>query len=150
MYTTMSAKIHFHIRINRRQKDGSAPIYLLFYISNTQRCRINVGKYVPLKREYRKLNDEQIASLVREKKEELFCWDTKAQKATKGAESGEFINVFLDNERTKIHKILSRFELLEKPITLQAFKNAYQRTVSTSNFSEYFMNKYTGYPINKD
>lgn len=135
----MSATIHFNIRTDRPSKDGSAPIYLSLHISNTQRFRVNTGKFIPLKKPYRKLGEQELLTLLKEKREELYCWDAQSEKASKDAENRITINMYIDNERSKIQKILVKFEMLDKPLTVQSFKSAYMKSISTNKFYEYFM-----------
>jgi hypothetical protein len=70
----MSDKIHFYLRTDRPTKDGSAQIILLFTIwqkttiDRKHRLKISTGKFIPLKKEYRKLLPAQIAELVQKKR----------------------------------------------------------------------------------
>src|ERR1700744_6063901 len=102
----MNNSIHFYIRTDRPNKDGSAPICLLFLLNRTQRLRINTGKYISLKKEYQKLNVEELKALAKIKKEELYYWDTVKERATKGSENWETINNYLDDKKSQANKII--------------------------------------------
>ena len=97
----MSAKIHFYLRTDRPTKDGSAQIILLFTIDRKHRLKISTGKFIPLKKEYRKLSLPQILELSNEKKEAIYCWDIAQERAIKGAGNWEIINNYLDYEKAR-------------------------------------------------
>jgi len=137
----MKAIIHFYIRTDRPSKDGSVPVCLSFLIGKNQRLRINTGKYIALKRQFRKLTEDEIKQLPLAKKEDLYCWDTARERASKEAENREPVNSYLDNEKAKINQIISKFEMLNKPLTVQEFKHAYLKPTGTNKFYEYFMNE---------
>ncbi|HRE31997.1 MAG TPA: hypothetical protein PLD88_08490, partial [Candidatus Berkiella sp.] len=54
------ATLHFDIRTDRPNKEGSAPIFLVFTINRYQRIRISLGKHIQLKKEFRKVSNETI------------------------------------------------------------------------------------------
>jgi integrase len=134
----MKAKIHFYIRTDRPTKEGSVQIYLTLTINRKQRLKISTGKYVPLKKEYQKLSKEQIQTLLIENKENLYYWDTQKERATKGAGNSEGINYYLDTERAKASQILLKYELLDRPISIQLFKNSYLKPNGSNNLFDYF------------
>lgn len=133
----MSAKIHFYIRTDRPTKDGSVPIYLKFSLSRTQRIKISTGKCIAVKKEFQKLNNESIELLTPEKREAIYCWDKLKERAIKGDASWEAINDFLDSEKYRAKQVLLKFELLNRPITLELFKQAFLKPNATDNFNEY-------------
>jgi hypothetical protein len=137
----MNTKIHFYIRTDRPAKDGSVQIYLMLTINRKQRLKISIGKYVQLKREYQRLNKAQIQALVKEHKENLYYWDIQKERATKGTGNSEMINQYLDNEKTKANQILLKYELLNKPMSIELFKSAYLRPTGANKFYDYFMNE---------
>jgi len=110
-------------------------------INRKQRLKISTGKYVQLKKEYQKLNKEQIQALVQEHKENLFYWDTQKERATKGTGNSEMINQYLDNEKTKANQILFKYELMNKPMSIELFKSAYLKPTGANKFYDYFMNE---------
>src|ERR1051325_10293406 len=118
----MSAKIHFYLRTDRPSKDGSAQIILLFIIDRKHRLKISTGKFIPLKKEFRKLPPEQIRELVKQKKESIYCWDISKERADKGAGNSEIVNYYLDSEKARANKILFKYELMNKPITIDLFR----------------------------
>ena len=135
----MNTNIHFYIRTDRPRKDGSVQIYLMLTISRQQRLKISTGKYVPLKKEYQKLNQEDLREIQIERKEDVYYWDIKKERVTKGAGNSEKINQYLDNEKTKVNQIFLKFELLNKPLSIQLFKNAYLRRTTPNTFYNYFV-----------
>lgn len=135
----MSAKIHFYIRTDRPSKDGSVPIYLKFSLSRTQRIKISTGKSVSLKREFQKLTNEAIESLTPEKRETIYCWDKAKERVVKGDANWETINDYLDSEKFRAKQVLLKFELLNRPITLESFKQSFLKPNATDKFNEYFL-----------
>jgi integrase len=133
----MSAKIHFYLRTDRPSKDGSAPIYLMFSLSRTQRIKLSTGKTINLKKEYIKLTVSEILALPQEKKEMLYYWDVSKERATKGAVNFEGINTFLDGEMYRAKQILLKFELLNRPITIELFKQSFLKPHASNKFLEY-------------
>src|ERR1700756_692265 len=136
----MKTSIHFYIRTDRPAKDGKVPVCLLFQLSKKQRFRINTGKFISLKKQYQKLTLDQLKSLTI-KREDLYGWDLQKERATKDSENWERINTYLENEKSKINQIIAKFELLNKPISVQGFKNAYLRPSGSSTFYSYFVNE---------
>jgi site-specific recombinase XerD len=137
----MNTKIHFYIRTDRPAKDGSVQIYMMLTINRKQRLKISTGKYVSLKKEYQKLSKEQVQALLLEHKENLYYWDTQKERTTKGIGNSEKINQYLDNEKTKANQILLKYELMNKPMSIQLFRNAYLRPSGSSTFYSYFVNE---------
>lgn len=133
----MSATIHFYLRTDRPNKNGSVPIYLMFTLSRTKRIKIGTGKYISLKKEYQKLNKVDIETLPPDKKENAYYWDKIKERAIKGAENWEAINNFLDGEKVRANQILLKFELLNKTISLESFKQAFSKPNATDNFKDY-------------
>lgn len=134
----MSATIHFYLRTDRPLKDGSAPICLMFSLNRTQRLKISTGKFIPLKKEYIKFSNKEIEALPIEKREELYYWDFQKEKAAKGFKGYDSLNNFLDKEKVRAHDILLKFELRNKHITLDLFRNAFAKIDATDNFKIYF------------
>lgn len=134
----MSAKIHFYLRTDRPAKDGSAQIILLFTIDRTHRLKISTGKFIPLKKEYRKLSLSQVIDLHPTQHDDLYCWDTSQERAIKGAPNWEMVNNYLDSEKDRANKILLKYELMNKPVTLDLFKNAMTKPSGNNNFELYF------------
>ena len=135
----MSAKIHFYIRTDRPTKDGSVPIYLKFSLSRTQRIKISTGKCIAVKKEFQKLTNEAIELLTPEKRETIYCWDKLKERAIKGDANWEAINDFLDSEKFRANQVLLKFELLNRPITLESFKQSFLKPNATDNFNDYFL-----------
>jgi integrase len=133
----MSAKIHFYIRTDRPSKDGSVPIYLKFSLSRTQRIKISTGKCIAVKKEFQKLSNEAIELLSPEKRETIYGWDKLKERAIKGDPNWEAINDFLDSEKYRAKQVVLKFELLNRPITLELFKQAFLKPNATDNFNEY-------------
>lgn len=137
----MSAKIHFYLRTDRPNKEGSAPVFLMFTINRYQRIKITTGKFVQLKREYRKLSKEEMLNIPNERRESLYCWDTSKERVTKGADNWESMNNFLDMEKSRANEVVMKYELQNKPITLDLFKNAFLKPSGTDKFYTYFINE---------
>src|SRR6185312_2712321 len=104
-----------------------------------QRLKISTGKYISLKKEYQNFNAEQLSKINVTKKEDLFYWDTSKERAIKGTVNWERINEYLDAEKDKANKVLSKYELMNKPISLELFKRAYSKPNGTNFFKEYFL-----------
>src|ERR1700749_2355413 len=135
----MSAKIHFYIRTERPRKDGAVQVFLLFIINRHQRLKISTGKYISLRKEYSGSKMKQLKEESLIKKEHLYYWDGVRERAIKGIENWEDINRYLDAEKEKANKILSKFELMNKPISLELFKSAYLKPNGTTIFKDYFL-----------
>ena len=135
----MSVKIHFHIRTNRPSKDGSVQIFMLLSLNRNQRLTISTGKSISIKKEFTKLTKEEISLLALEHREKIYSWDLQKERAIKGAENWEGINNYLDNEKNRANQILFKYELMNKPITLQLFKSSFLKPQSTDRFKEYFL-----------
>lgn len=137
----MSTKIHFYLRTDRPDKNGSVPIYMQFSLSRSKRIKFQTGKYISLKKEYQKLNKVDLNALSYEKRLQVYFWDDNKERAIKGSEDWQAINDFLDDEKVRANKILQKFELLNKPITLDLFKQAFLKPNATDNFKDYFENE---------
>lgn len=135
----MSATIHFYLRYDRPSKDGSASIFLMLSLNRKQRLKISTGKSIPLKKEYSKLTNKQIEEIPLEKREELYYWDFQKEKASKGFNGWNSLNNFLDREKVRANDILLKFELRNKHMTTDLFKNAFVKTEATDNFKVYFL-----------
>lgn len=136
----MNSSIHFNIRTDRPKKDGSVQIVLFFTLNRNQRLKISLGKYISLKKEYT-TNIDQIKFSSIENKEDLYYWDVSKERATKGTENWQSINDLLDSEKARANKILLNYELMNKPITLALFKQAFLKPSGTNDFKEYFTNE---------
>lgn len=134
----MSAKIHFYIRTDRPRKDGAVQVFLFFIINRRQRFQVSTGQYVPLKKEYSRMTLQKIRELAKARREELYCWDFKSEKVTKGAPGWETINLQLEVEKAKANQILLKYQVMGKPITIEGFKAAYMRPEGADSFKEYF------------
>ena len=137
----MKPTIHFYIRTDRPSKNGSVPIYLKFSISRTQRVKLSTGKYIALKKEFIKLPIERINALSDEERDSIYCWDKTKERAIKGDPNWEHINEYLDGEKFRANQVLSKFEQLNRPITLETFKQAYLKPNATDKFKEYFLDE---------
>lgn len=134
----MSAKIHFYLRTDRPAKDGSVQIILLFTIDRTHRLKISTGKFIPLKKEFMRLLPSKIEELSPEEKDNLYCWDASQERAIKGTPNWQYINDYLDSEKARANKILLKFELMNKTVTVDLFRNAFTKPSGTNNFEGYF------------
>src|ERR1700740_2208270 len=135
----MNNSTHFYIRTDRPAKDGSAPICLLFLLNRKQRFRINTGKSVSLKKEYQNLSPEQLKEISIIKKEELYYWDTVKERTIKGSENWQKINDYLDEKKARANRVLLNLELMNVPITIDSFKNAFLKPKGLKIFKEYFL-----------
>jgi len=135
----MSANIHFYIRTDRPSKNGDVQICLMFILNRRQRLKISTGKYVSLKKEYRKLPTEQLLPLIAEKKEELYCWDMSSERPVRGTENWQGISMFLDGEKTKANQAIIKLELMNEPLSIESFRNSYLKPNGSTNFKEYFL-----------
>jgi len=134
----MSAKVHFFLRTDRPTSEGSAQIYMVFALTRTKRKKYATGKYIPLKRESKNLSPEEIIKLCPEERDKLYYWDTDKQRATKGCHNSEKINHFLATHEKKAGDIILKYELLNKPLTLEGFKGEFFKESSSSYFLQYF------------
>lgn len=134
----MRAKVHFFLRTDRPASDGSAQIYMVFALSRTKRKKYATGKYVPLRRESKKLSPEEIMKLSPVERDRLYHWDTDKQRATKGCNNAEKINHFLATQEKKAGDIILKYELLNKPLTLEGFKGEFFKESASSYFLQYF------------
>jgi len=109
----MRATIHFHIRYDRPAKDGSVPIYLVFLLDRKHRTKLSLGKYVPLKTKYKKLNKEALLTIPVENRNKFYNWDDKTERLTPVHHK---INSYLDKEKARAIQIIEKFEAMERPI----------------------------------
>lgn len=135
------ATLHFDIRTDRPNKEGAAPIFLVFTINRYQRIRISIGKHIQLKKEYRKLNNEAILNTNSTERLTYYCWDSTKERAIKGCDNWESINSFLDKEKFRANEILLKFQLQNKPITCDLFRNAFCKPAGTDKFYDYFLSE---------
>lgn len=98
---------------------------------------MDTGKCTFLKKEYSLISAADFKSMPLEKKKEIFNWDFAKERVTKGCKGWELINVYLDAEKAKINQILARFEIMNKPITINSFKTAYLKPNGSHLFYEY-------------
>lgn len=139
----MSAKIHFNLRIDRPQSDGSVQILFHFSLSSEQRLRVNTGKFVPLKKEYQHLTKEKILLVKADQRDLLYDWDKAKSRLNKTALYAEKINHYLLGLEKKANDIILKFELQNKPLTLEGFRNNFIKTTTHDFFYEYFINELT-------
>ncbi|MBA2614156.1 MAG: site-specific integrase [Bacteroidetes bacterium] len=135
----MSAKIHFYLRLERPSKDGSVPIYLMMSLSRDQRVKISLEKYIPIKKEYSKVSNSELLKLSFEERSQAYFWDLDKERASKGFANWESLNMFLDNEKYRANQIILKYEQLNKPITVDLFKQAFLKPNATDVFSDYFL-----------
>lgn len=137
----MSAKIHFYIRTERPTKEGSVQIIMSFSLSSKQRQKISTGKFISLKKEYRKLSLDEISNIDVKEREQLYNWDWERERATKGNENWESINAYLDGEKFRANEILFKHNLMNKVVTLYSFSTDFLKPQGIHNFEEYFTNE---------
>lgn len=135
----MSATIHFVIRTDRPQQDGSVQVYLLYTISSSLKTKISLKKSIPLKRQFSHLKASQIAILPSETRNDLYCWDNKAERATRDCPNYDRLNKMLDAEKKKTNDIILRYELLNRPLTVDDFKREYCKGDGNVLFSRYYL-----------
>ncbi len=135
----MKAKVHFYIRTDRPIKDSSVQIYILLLINKKKRLKISTGKYVSLKKEYQNLAIDKFNALKPIKREDLYYWDCSKERAIKGTDNWEKINEYLDDKKAQSNKVLLNFELMNVPISINAFKNAFIKPEGLKLFKEYFL-----------
>lgn len=135
----MSATIHFFIRTDRPQQDGSVQVYLIYTISSSLKTKISLKKSIPLKKQFLNLKPSEIAAMPGETRNELYCWDHKAERATKECPNYDRLNRMLDGEKKKTNDIILRYELLNRPLTVDDFKKEYCKGVGNVLFSHYFL-----------
>lgn len=136
----MNTSIHFNIRTDRPKKDGSVPVVLYFTLNRNQRLKISLGKYISLKHDAKE-NAINQPSENSTNKELLYCWDSQKERATRGTENWQQINIFLDSEKARANKIIMNYELMNKPLTLSLFKKAFSKPDGIKDFREYFVNE---------
>lgn len=135
----MSATIHFFIRSDRPQQDGSVQVYLLYTISSSLKTKISLKKAISLKKQFSHLKAIQIATLPSHTRNELYCWDHKSERATKDCPNYDRLNKMLDAEKKKANDIILRYELLNRPLTTDDFKREYCKGDGNLLFSNYYL-----------
>lgn len=139
----MSSKISFILRLDRPQNDGSVQIIFQFALNSENRFRYNTGKYVPLKKEWQHLTNEKILEILPEFRYPIYDWDKSKNRLNKTASYSEKINHYIINLEKKANDIVLKFELLNKPLTLEAFKSQFLKTTTHEYFYEYFIKELT-------
>jgi integrase/recombinase XerD len=137
----MSAKVHYFIRTDRPQNDGSVQVYFVFALNRTQRMKFATGKYINIKKEYRHLTLAKILEIPPEKREELYCWDSTKQRATKGNQNTERLNYYLISEEKRANDIILSYQIQNKTLSVDIFKRKFFSPTGTQNFKEYFLNE---------
>lgn len=137
----MSAKVHFNLRIDRPQADGSVQILFHFSLNSQQRLRINTGKFVPLRKEYNHLTKEKILLVNANSRDSLYDWDKGKSRLGKNALYSEKINHYLLSLEKKANDIILKFELQNKPLTIEGFKSNFIKTTTHEYFYGYFINE---------
>jgi integrase len=137
----MSAKVHYYIRTDRPQDDGSVQIYFVFALNRKERMKFATGKYVSLKNEYKKLTVTDLLGIPQEKREELYCWDSGKQRAIKGTKNVERINYYLVSEEKRANDIILDFQIKGSTLTVDAFKKKFFKPTGVLKFKEYFTNE---------
>jgi len=135
----MSATIHFYIRSERPHSDNSAQVYMLFTINRKLKAKISLHKRIPVKKEFAKLKPQEIGSLAPELRNDMFCWDFKAERAIKPAPNSDKINQFLDAEKKRANDLILKYQLIGKPLTVDIFKKLFCKEAGNLLFSEYFI-----------
>ncbi len=139
----MSSKISFILRLDRPQTDGSVQIIFQFALNSENRFRYNTGKYVPLKKEWQHLTNEKILETLPEFRYAIYAWDRAKNRLNKTASYSEKINHYIINLEKKANDIILKYELLNKPLTLETFKSQFLRTTSHESFYDYFIKELT-------
>ena len=145
----MSATVHFYIRSERPHADNSAQIYMLFTIGRKLRTKLSIKKNIPLKKEFAHLKTDEIVKLETHLRNELFCWDASKERATKETPNYEKLNHFLDSEKKRANDIILKYDLMNKPITIELFKQAFCKPTGNKLFAEYFMEEFDFRRTNK-
>jgi integrase len=138
----MSATIHFYIRSERPHADNSVQIYLIFSLNRSLKTKISLHKNIPIKKEFAHLNNEEIASLQTNLRNDLYCWDANKERATPQAPNYERVNQFFDSEKKRANDIILKYDLMNKPITLEAFRQQFCKPTGNKLFNEYFIEEF--------
>lgn len=102
----MKPTTHFILRIERPLRDCSAGIYIRITFNRRKAVTLAIGKTIPLKKEYQKLNAEEIRKIPINERYDLYCWDKVKERAIKGFGSMETINLHLDSEKKRANDII--------------------------------------------
>jgi integrase len=137
----MSAKVHFYLRTDRPQEDGSVQVYFVFALNRKLRMKFATGKFIALKNEYKKLTVGQILDIPQEKREDLYCWDAAKQRAIKGTKNVERINFYLISEEKRANDIILDHQIHNKTLSVDIFKKKYFKPQATQSFKDYFTNE---------
>lgn len=135
----MSASIHFYIRSERPNKDGSAQIYMVFTLNRSLRAKMSTNKNAPLKKEFNHLTQSEILAFSRDVRDDLYHWDKKLQRLTKNAPNADKINKYLDGEKKRANDIILKHELLNQPLTLESFVGEFAKISGNKLFADYFL-----------
>lgn len=138
----MSATIHFYIRSERPHADNSAQVFMLFIINRKLKAKISLHKRIPIRKEFRKLKPEEIGKFEASIRNDMFCWDSEKERATNQAPSYDKINQFLDAEKKRANDIVLKYQLINKPLTLEIFKKLFSKEVGNKSFSQYFTEEF--------
>ncbi|MDP1802998.1 MAG: site-specific integrase [Bacteroidota bacterium] len=137
----MSNKIQFYLRTDRPTKSGSVQVYLLFLKSRTQKLKHATGKFISLKEEYRKLSYEQILKIPMSQRQQLYCWDSQSQRATKGNKNLERLNYYFTSEENKANKIILEHEIKGSTLTPSIFASKFFKAQGNPLLYPYFLNE---------
>lgn len=145
----MSASIHFYIRSERPHPDKSVNIYFIFTLNRRLKTKISLHKNIPIKKEFAHLKYEEIVKLGVSLRNELFCWDSQKERATPQAPNYEKINQFLDSEKKRANDIILKYDLMNKPITPEIFRQQFCKPSGNKLFNEYFIEEFDNRRSNK-
>ncbi len=134
----MRASIHFYLRTDRPQKDGSAPICLLLSFARNKKLRLTTGKYAPLQKWAKKFTTDYLLGKEPQKRETFYCWNKEKERIIGAGKEGDLINLFLDNEKKKANDIIIKHELLSRPLSIQSFQDQFLKPKGHFTFLQYF------------
>lgn len=137
----MSAKVHYYLRTDRPQEDGSVQVYFVFALNRKERMKFATGKYIALKNEYKKLTVSDLLQVPQEKRDEMYCWDITKQRATKGTKNTERLNYYFTSEEKRANDIILSYQIQNKTLSIEIFKKKFFRPTGTQSFKEYFNNE---------
>jgi hypothetical protein len=137
----MSAKIQYFIRTDRPQSNGTVQVYFVYIHSRTKRLKFATGYFIELKKEFSTFNQEAILAIPHNKREELYCWDSYKQRATKGCKNLERLNFYLTSEEERANSIILEHQIQQKPLTIAVFKKKYFKANGNNNLHDYFINE---------
>ena len=138
----MNASIHFYIRSERPHADNSAQIYMLFTLSSKLKTKLSLRKNIPIKKEFSHLKTDEITKLETHLRNDLFCWDEAKERATKEAPSFDKLNHFIDSEKKRANDIILKYDLMNKPLTLEGFRQLFCKPTGNKSFTEYFFEEF--------